>query len=470
MRLLPDVMPTPEQMPILADTKPGFHLVRGAAGSGKTTAALLRLRQLCASRLSRRERLEDPQPVRVLVLTYNRTLKGYVSELARQQVAGSPGLVLQVSTFGKWATDLVGTAGIIERDRTVPILRRLAAAATRAIPLADDFLLDEVEYLTSRFPPDELDRYLTAKREGRGLSPRVDRSLRERLLGEVVEPYIALKQRRGLRDWNDIAIQARLAADDGPRWDVVIVDEAQDFSANQIRAVLSHLADDHTTTFVMDATQRIYPRYFAWTEAGVAFTSVHPLRTNYRNTRQIAAFARSLVDGLPQEDDGALPDFDASERDGDLPVVVAGRFSSQVDYAIDFIRRTVDLTSESVAFLHPKGGAWFDYLRGRLRAEGVDWCELTRASDWPSGPEQVALCTIHSAKGLEFDHVLLLGLNGQVTPHGDDEGDVTLDALRRLVAMGVGRARQTVTLGYKPDDPSTLLSLLKPDTYQAVTP
>lgn len=463
MRLLSHVDPTPEQMRILANSRPGFHLIRGAAGSGKTTTALLRLRQLCATRLSRRERLGLDEPVRVLVLTYNKTLQGYVVELARQQVEGSPGLILRVATFGKWAVDMVGNDGLIDRDQTRPTIRRLAAQ----IPLSSDYVIEEVEYLTGRFQTDDLESYLSARREGRGQSPRVDRALRKRLLAEVVEPYNAIKQARGWKDWNDLALEVQQAPGQ-PSWDIVIIDEAQDFSANQVRAVISHLSADHTTTFVMDATQRIYPRFFTWAEAGVELANAHVLRSNYRNTRQIAAFARGLVEDLPQEDDGTLPDFLACERDGELPVVAVGRFSDQVDYAIGKLRRDVDLASESVAFLHPKGGGWFDYLRQRLAAEGIEWCELTRASGWPTGPESVALCTVHSAKGLEFDHVFMLGLNKQVTPHGEEEGDGTLDMLRRLVAMGVGRARKTVMLGYKSDDPSTLIELLAVGTYMEV--
>ena len=111
---------------------------------------------------------------------------------------------------------------------------------------------------------------------------------------------------------------------------------------------------------------------------------------------------------------------------------------------------------------------WFDYARPTLRRHGIPHCELTRQSIWPSGSEQVGLSTIHSAKGLEFDHVLIPGLNQQVTPHGDGEGDATLDQLRRLLAMAVGRARASVMVGYKPGEGSTLIGLLDPATYDAV--
>ena len=80
----------------------------------------------------------------------------------------------------------------------------------------------------------------------------------------------------------------------------------------------------------------------------------------------------------------------------------------------------------------------------------------------------MALSTIHSAKGLQFDHVLLPGMNQEVTPHGSEEGDGTLDSLRRLVAMGIGRARHTVTVGYKPGERSTLIDLIDPTTYDLV--
>jgi hypothetical protein len=36
--------------------------------------------------------------------------------------------------------------------------------------------------------------------------------------------------------------------------------------------------------------------------------------------------------------------------------------------------------------------------------------------------------------------------------------------------MGLGRARTSVHIGFKPSDPSTILGMFKPDTYQLVTP
>ncbi len=418
MRILPPVTPTPEQLTILLESRAGVFVVNGAAGSGKTTTALLRLTRLCGHWLSRKQRLGLTAPVRVLVLTYNKTLEGYISQLAQTQVAGSDvlaaavtdgELLLEVSTFGKWAMDQLPVGSSPDADDCKALLSAFAAGF--ALPFR--FVTDEVEYLLGRFPAEELESYVTCVREGRGSSPRMDAATRRRLLDEVVYTYLAEKEVRHLRDWHDITAEAK---DSGQEmWDIVIVDEAQDFAANQIRTLMAHVADPHSVTFVMDAAQRIYPRSFNWKDVGVTVTASRKLERNYRNTAQIAAFARSLLEGMTIGDDGTLPDFTHASADGPKPRLLVGKFSGQLAWTLANVVKTANLKDESVAFLHPLGGGWFDYLKSGLRAADVPFVQLTRSSTWPGGDETVALSTIHSAKGLEFDHVIILGLNQQVT-------------------------------------------------------
>ena len=462
MRTLQDVTPSPEQLAILTDAGPGFRLIRGAAGSGKTTAALLRLRQLCNSRSQRRRRLGSADPVRVLVLTFNRTLRGYINQLATEQVESSGELALTIETFGQWAMNLVGSPNIIEDNRHRWIRSLLANIGVTAEDL--DYLVGEVEYAQGRFPPDQRDRYLGVTRSGRGRAPPVPRELRRRILAEVIDPYEVRKSKAGMLDWNDIALKA--AQVPSQRYDVAIVDESQDLSANQMRAVLAHLDEDHVTTFIIDAMQRIYPQGFLWRELGIEMRPqmVSTLRRNHRNTAEIVRLASSLVRGLPPDEDGVMPDDEACQESGTPPQVVVGKYSAQIGYMLDHAQLRI-ADNETVAILQPRGGGWLNCTRGKLRQRNIEYCELTRNREWPTGPELLALSTIHSAKGLEFDHVLMPGLSNENTPHGNEDGDGTLDSLRRLIAMGVGRARKTVMLGYKPGERSTVFDIIDPATY-----
>jgi superfamily I DNA/RNA helicase len=465
MRALADVKPTPEQLAIVSRNRPGTEVIRGAAGSGKTTTALLRLRSLIGMFVNRKKRQHVEEPVRVLVLTYNRTLRGYIDALARQQALVTQGLELEISTFGKWAWSLLGKPQMIdERDRAARI-----KTLGKTVGLAADFLVEEVDYVIGRFPPDSIKDYVTTPRHGRGATPRVNQATRERILNEVIEPYRAWKQEKRISDWNDLAV-ALSRRQFGPLYDIIIADETQDFSANEIRAIKNQLAPVHSLTLVIDSAQRIYPRGFTWQEAGIIVRPENSrrLERNYRNTVEIARFATPLIEGIPIDDDGTIPDFSKCERRGRVPVVLKGRFSAQVRYVVQYLRKNVDLRVESVAILHMLGGHWFDHARWALRRARLDFAEITRQSDWPSGPENIALSTVHSAKGLEFDHVVIIGLNAEITPHGAEEEDDRLTKLRRLLAMGIGRARESVVLGYKPEDASRLIQYLDPSTYEEV--
>lgn len=465
MRTLRKVVPTPEQLGILSRTRAGVELIRGAAGSGKTTTALLRLKALIGFYKARRQRENDSSTVRVLVLTFNRTLKGYVEALTREQAASFQGVSLNVATFSYWARTALKNPVMVDDDTRRSRILTLGAN----LRLSSRFLLDEVDYVLSRFLPGDLKQYITARRHGRGSSPRMEKQQREALLSDVILPYEKWKADRGESDWNDLAV--RLAQQQLPQpYDIVVADEAQDFSANQVRAIVSQLAPTHSATFVLDSLQRIYAHGFTWQEVGVSIRpeNIRRLTHNYRNTVEVARLAASLVAGLPLDDDGTMPDFNACARHGDVPLLLRGRFSEQVRFVIKYIQKEVDLVNESVAFLHFLGGDWFAEMRRQLEKEGLPYVEITRRSDWPRGSENIALSTLHSAKGLEFDHVVIIGLNAEVTVHGEGEDDDHLLALRRLLAMAIGRARMSAILGYKPSEASRLINYIDSTTCRGI--
>jgi superfamily I DNA/RNA helicase len=459
VRALLDRRPTPEQLAIIRDPSPGVTLIRGAAGSGKTSTAIWRLKVAVEYWRARMEDGFVERPIRVLVLTFNRTLRGYVDALAQGQVVGAD-IELDVNTFGHWGHALLGWPEVWQEEARRRIIgERLGGG----FPWQPRFIVDEVDYVLGRYLPEERERYLTEVRYGRG-APSLKPATKQRFYHEIILPYLDLKERRGLMDWQDEAVQLaqqRL----GGSYQIVVIDETQDFSANQVRAVLNHADDQSTVTFILDAAQRIYPHSFLWSDVTVKIHHRHTLRQNHRNTRPVAAFCQALVNGLNLTDDGTLPDFESCTRSGPKPVLVPGRFRRQMDHVIEDIRCNLQ-GGESAAILHALGGGWFDYVRERLGQAGVPFVEISGQAEWPTGEENVALSTMASAKGLEFDHVYIVGLNAQVTPHGGEEGDDLLERHRRLLAMAAGRARCSVTIGYKPEEASTLIDYMDPDTYE----
>lgn len=386
--------------------------------------------------------------------------------MVESQASGFENAVVEIETYAKWAMNALGQVSIVDQADADRKIGELAAA----IPgLARNFVVREVDYLLGRFPVDGLEQYLTAERTGRGASPRVDRNLRQRILKEVVEPYQKWLLAENLWDWNDLAL-AMAVKKKVPKYDVIVVDETQDFSANQLRSLLPHLADPFAVTFVIDSVQRLYARGFTWAEVGLPQnTQYHVLRDNHRNTAEIAAFAAGILADLPSDNDGALPDFERTSRNGTMPTVLRGIYSAQLNWAVNFIHARVNLASESVAFLAPLGGGWFDFTKASLAKAGIKHVEITRRGAWPDGDENVALSTFHSAKGLEFDHVFILGLSDENTSHGADDADDQLINHRRSLAVAIGRARSTVCVGCKPGKESDLVAFFDPATFEAIS-
>jgi DNA helicase-2/ATP-dependent DNA helicase PcrA len=86
---------------------------------------------------------------------------------------------------------------------------------------------------------------------------------------------------------------------------------------------------------------------------------------------------------------------------------------------------------------------------GETFTDFLDAASLVSDADQYDGKSGVTLITLHSTKGLEFDHVFLTGMEEGICPHSrslkenDDKG---IEEERRLVYVGMTRARKSLTL------------------------
>jgi len=465
VKVLRDITPTAEQLTIIRND-PQLCIIRGCLGCGKTSTAIFRLQFLISKWERRRRTQNSEEPIRVLVLTFNKTLRGYIKELVQGKVRTSGRVEVTLSTLAKWSQDAAGLLGRIDGERKT-FVRMMSSGK---FPQGFRFLLEELEYVSGRFPEDQLVDYIDCERAGRGLSPKCDKHFRHAFLNDIVYPYQKDKRRRNVYDWNDCCL-ALIKKPPTTKFDIIVCDEVQDFSANEMRAILAAAHQDTNLTFVLDGAQRIYPKSFMWKEVELKPTAqnFHRLKQNFRNTREIATFIAPIFKKIDiGGDEGTLPNPTDCTEKGPQPIVLEGKYSKQLTWVKAHFLPKVDLANESVAFLKPLGGNWFADIRKMLAQDKIDFVELTRQSEWPQSDANVALCTMHSAKGLEFDHVIILGLNSEVTPHGVDEGDATYEVLARLFAMACGRARQSVVVGYKAEDASSLIELLDPKTFNKI--
>jgi DNA helicase-2/ATP-dependent DNA helicase PcrA len=85
--------------------------------------------------------------------------------------------------------------------------------------------------------------------------------------------------------------------------------------------------------------------------------------------------------------------------------------------------------------------------RGETLSDFLDRAALVSDADNFDDRATVTLLTLHTAKGLEFDHVFLTGLEEGTFPHSRSLHDPEeLEEERRLCYVGLTRARETLTL------------------------
>ncbi len=139
------------------------------------------------------------------------------------------------------------------------------------------------------------------------------------------------------------------------------------------------------------------------------------------------------------------------------PAAIVSELMTAVGYAADLRRscKSAEEASARESNLHDMLRDLTHYLarstkglRGFLDEIVLDREREEEKQEDIESKRGVTLITMHAAKGLEFNHVYLIGLEEGILPHDRSKTEGSLDEERRLLYVGITRARRTLTLTY----------------------
>jgi superfamily I DNA/RNA helicase len=202
-------------------------------------------------------------------------------------------------------------------------------------------------------------------------------------------------------------------------------------------------------TFVKDGTQRIYKANYIWDDINLTFgpgTQLELLR-NYRNTREIAQVAASFMRAETDNDVNIL-DPSMTIRSGPKPIWVQGKYTIQKEYLKKQLR-TLAINQESVAILHIQSRTVNELSQELINLGYI--CTILKQDDSRGYvPYGIYLSTLNSAKGLEFDHIFIIGYDDFFAPGpsrlSHRETSAHLSTHRKLLYTAISRARMTLTI------------------------
>lgn len=450
----------PSQRAIANATFNGPARVRGGPGTGKTVVALHRARVLG------RQRVQAPD--KVLLTTFLNTLpKVWVSLMGLLDARALERL--DVRNIDVLARDLVAEAngGALniasssDRQKLVePLLKRHGLDG--AMAANSQLLLDEFDAFLAGRGIDELDDYLALRRRGGGSGlPRADR---ERVFAAFEEYRSGLRKRR-LFDWPQIRNEAlRLATEGaGPRYDGVIIDEAQDLSAVGMRLLLTLDRSEHHRHFLIvgDGQQSIYPGGFSLREIGIDIVGrSRVLTANWRNTWNVWTAAKAVIEGTQfddlDDDVGLRPTGEEPEpltvgEPAELHVLRSPAEELEFLAALVGERLEAGVDPGDIAVL-VEVRKKADAVIKALGAVGVAAHRLERYEG--EHADGVLVGTFNRAKGLEFKEVFIPGMAAAEWPSRwflppDLIGDARADRLAlqlRTLFVGMTRARDRLVL------------------------
>ncbi|MET9974703.1 UvrD-helicase domain-containing protein [Streptomyces microflavus] len=434
--------------------------ITGGPGTGKTVVALHRVKHL----------LDRAPDTRILLTTYTgalaRSLRSGLALLLDQDQA----LLDRVTVT---TVDALARRTVSQLDRPPGTIlgdkdgRRHWQRVVRTLepPWSEAFLAQEYRHVLLAQDLRSSEEYAACRRRGRGSA--LGKAQRERVWQAMTHFEDGLVAGDRACTWlQPCARAARLLADkpgEGPRFDHVVVDEAQDLHPAQWRLLRAVVAEGDDDLFVTgDPHQRIYDARVSLRSLGISVAGRGArLRLNYRSTEEILRWSKALLDGEPVDDlSGDASDSLSGYRSllhGERPEFEGhGTEAAEVDAVVERVGAWVAAgVAPSEIAVCARFRTHTTRIADRLVAAGLP---VVQVKDDESGNAVgVRVSSLHSLKGLEFRCVAVAGVTASafpfqaaVTPADVDplQHATDLAAERCLLFVACTRAREALYVSH----------------------
>ena len=455
----------PMQHKLASGDRSGPVRVLGGAGTGKTVLAMHRAKWLA-----------EHGPTggsKVLFTTFTRNLARDIEDNLKSLCSPQTMAAIEVRNLDAWVYAFLRARryphrivyGRSEDPAAKAAWRAALAVRDGKLDLPEEFYGEEFDQVVLAQGIVDRDGYRAARRTGRGVV--LARSKRD-TVWPVFEEYRQQLGSRQLKEVDDAyrdaaalldteAAEARAAgrAPASP-YASAVVDETQDFGPQALRllrAIVSAAAND--LFFVGDGHQRIYPRNrAAMSQCGIDIRGrSRKLYLNYRTTAEIRQQAVALLEGVEIDDlDGGHDELRRykSLSHGPRPALVrTDGLEAAIEQAMGWLRAW----KQADRLLGADGGSEVrtaailvrtakarDAIEQRCKSEGLPTVVIDKDQAMSAPPEALRFATLHRAKGLEFDRVVVIGRRAAL-------GDVEETAQeRRLLYVALTRAKREAGL------------------------
>lgn len=443
----------PTQHKLASGDRSGPVRVLGGAGTGKTVVAMHRAKWLAENRASDKQK--------VLFTTFTKNLALDIEDNLKTLCSKAILAKIEVRNLDSWVHGFMRSRKLEHRivygrdaDGALQAWQAAMTVKDVSLDLPDSFYSDELEQVVLAHGVTTKDEYRAVRRTGRGVV--LNRAKRD-AVWPVFEEYRGQLASRKLKEVDDAYREVAALMDEEIKegkvpaaYSAIVIDETQDLGPQALRLLRAMIASNpNDLFFVGDGHQRIYTRNkAAMSKCGIDIRGrSKKLYLNYRTTDEIRRQAVAVLEGceIDDLDDG----HDETKRykslsHGPVPQVLEVQ-SNETAFAqaleITKAWQAQDgevLTATTCVIAESKKNR--DALAKKFQSSGLQTAVIDETQNAGNLQGLTYFATMHRAKGLEFDRVIVL------VPKSYMGDPLETDSKRKLIYVALTRAKKDAAL------------------------